>query len=192
MKDYLRSRSLLSNRACYFLSPPKTFWNFTKLQRLECRGPTALTPFKNSEVDYTNIVETLIIERYLWYPHPDKNNLDKFISKSKAITTLIAINAFLCIPISAICLHGNTLRTLAFCESNNGLAEFSPATGIPLSINDLDLLNRSCPYLSSITLDLVFPEVCFRSNTFVFGLRIYININLAPRCPAPAHTNAID
>lgn len=147
-----------------------TFWNTSKLRYLEVRGHFALKFFDQLQ-NRPNCVETLIVEQYVMPGAPRPiSALDSFISNAKRIENLTVIHCLDLIPAQTVAIHGNTLKSLAIHQPRRGTV-YAPLTVSPYySADEFQMLNRYCPHLSSMVVDLMFPKVKSRLPSIIRDL----------------------
>jgi len=138
---------------------PVSFFDWTRLRRLELRGHGMYHLIKSLE-GHQLVLESFKVEFiYLQFESaPDRNIpiLEDFISSFRGLETLDLTSPFRQFPTSTISLHGNTLKHLSIhhptrWEAVSGTKLVLPK---PYSPADLDSLNDTCPHIVSLALDM--------------------------------------
>lgn len=140
---------------------PTRFWDFTNLKHLEVRSHFAFSFFGQLQ-NPTNCVQTLIVEQRPLLGFVSESEeidaLNTFISNGKGIENLTIINGRVTIPARTICIHGDTLQSLTLHQPRCGPNYPTLADRPYYSPDDFKMLNRCCPHLSTMIVNLRFPN----------------------------------
>jgi hypothetical protein len=135
---------------------PSTFWDWSRIQHLELRGPN-MFHVVNEIQGQIHQLETLIIEGFcsvrVNFSQVTQLMID-FLSHIHGIVTLKLINPSAILPISSLTQYGATLKTLCYHTPRDPWAQWSMRSALPFTPSELDTLSYSCPHLASVTLQM--------------------------------------
>jgi hypothetical protein len=140
---------------------PASFFNWSKLRHLELRGLRMFRLIK-SLGDQILTLQTLKLE-FCCPPSHDMSNQEKltvletFLSNVRGLETLVLHSDTPHLPISVFATHANTLKNLSIRYPNFRAGSYTYASG-PWTAQELDRLNRSCPRISHLTLDIPISD----------------------------------
>jgi hypothetical protein len=135
---------------------PSTFWDWSRIQHLELRGPN-MFHVVNEIQGQIHQLETLIIEGFcsvrVNFSQVTQLMID-FLSHIHGIVTLKLVNPSAILPISSLTQYGATLKTLCYHTPRDPWAQWSMRSALPFTPSELDTLSYSCPHLASVTLQM--------------------------------------
>jgi hypothetical protein len=135
---------------------PSSFFDLSQLSRLEVRGHHMISFTRTLQGKFKQL-ESLEIEYFCWGENYEYGLrvLDDLISSIRGLKNLKLVNPISQLPISTLCLQGDTLQNLYLRHPRRGHEPYSmiikPKPYIPV---ELDELNHRCPHLSSLALDM--------------------------------------
>jgi hypothetical protein len=144
-------------------SIPASFFDWSKLRHLELRGLPMFHFIRSLDHQILNL-QTLKLEFCSLPSHQMPNEekitiLEKFLSNIRGLETLVLHNDTPHVPISAIATHQDTLKHLSIRYPNLRAGSYwSTYAAGPWTAQELDRLNRSCPHISYLTLDIPISD----------------------------------
>lgn len=150
---------------------PGSFFNFTKIRHIELYGPTMHCFVESIKTPITTL-ETLIIENFCraeWHMEATRV-LNNFLCNIHGLVTLKLVNSTVHQPkttlLSIIAQQGESLKTLAsYVPKRPDITYYLIIATEPFSSEDLDTIQKACPNLSSLALDLEDDEQKSVSST---------------------------
>jgi hypothetical protein len=135
---------------------PSTFWDWSRIQHLELRGPNMLHIINEIQGQIHHL-DTLIIEGFYFV----RTNFSQatqlmtdFLSHIHGIVTLKLVQPDATLPISSLSQYGATLKTLCYHTPKDPWAQPSMRSALAFTPSELDTLSCSCPHLASMTLQM--------------------------------------
>jgi hypothetical protein len=157
------ARTLYGRLDLQSFSIPASFFNWSKIRHLELRGLPMFHLIRSLDDQILNL-QTLKLEFCSMPSHQMPNVekltiLHKFLSNVRGLETLVLHNDTPHVPISALAIHGDTLKHLSIRYPNfRAPSDRSTYAAGPWTAQELDRLNRSCPHISHLTLDIPISD----------------------------------